>query len=117
MRAPDTRAIRIAAAALLAALVLCSCEAFPPTPSNQQILEAIVASNNAQAEPLELVFEEMEVPQRFFGGAGAVLWVADESIQRNYRIAYDAETQTFYVESYTTLWLGEDRVYRRRDEP
>lgn len=106
------KTIRLIAITLSTALLLSACGLFPPTPSNEQIIEAITASNNAQEEPLELVYEEMQVPHRYSGKAGAVLWVADKSIQRNYLIAYDKKTKTFYVISFTTLRLGEDGVYR-----
>lgn len=93
-------------------LLLCSCALLAPTPSNGQILEAVTASNNVQIEPLELVYEEMQVPHRSPGQAGAVIWVEDKSIQRNFTIAYDRKAKTFYVESFITLRLGEDGVYR-----
>lgn len=97
---------------LSAALLLSACALFPPTPSNEQILEAITASNNAQEEPLELVYEEMQVPHRYSGKAGAVLWVEDRNLQRNFTVVYDRKAKTFYVESFFTLRLGEDGVYR-----
>lgn len=100
------------AAVLLTALFLSSCALFLPTPSNEQIIGAIKASNNAQEEPLELIYEEMQVPHRSPGRAGAVIWVEDKSIQRNFTIAYVKKAKTFYVESFITLRLGEDGVYR-----
>ena len=106
------KTIRVIAITLSAALLLSACGLFPPTPSNEQITQAITASNNAQEEPLELVYEEMEIPHRYSGKAGAVLWVPDKSIQRNYLIAYDKKTKTFYVTSFTTSLRGEDGVYR-----
>lgn len=107
------KTIRFILITLSAALLLSSCGLIPPTPTNEQIIEAITASNNAQEEPLELVYEEMEIPQRFSGKAGAVIWVADKSIQRNYRISYNRKTKAFYVESFTTSLRGEDGVYRK----
>lgn len=106
------KTMRFAAMALSAALLLASCGLFPPTPDNEQILEAIAAHNSAQEQPLELVYESMQVPHRFSGKAGAVVWVADQSIQRNFTIVYDRTTKTFYVESVITLVLGEDGAYR-----
>ena len=100
------------AAVLLTALLLSSCALFPPTPTNEQIIEAITASNNAQEEPLELVYEEMEVPYCYPGKAGTVIWVADKSIQRNYHIAYDKKTKAFYVAGFTTSLRSEDGGYR-----
>jgi hypothetical protein len=41
------------AAVLLNALLLCSCKLLAPTPTDEQILQAVTASNNAQTEPLE----------------------------------------------------------------
>ncbi len=103
---------RLIIAVLLTALSLCSCGLLAPTPSNERILEAITASNNAQEEPLELVYEEMQVPHRSPGKASAVIWMEDKSIQRNFTIAYNRKTKTFYVKSFITLSLGEDGVYR-----
>lgn len=100
------------AAVLLNALLLCSCKLLAPTPTDEQILQAITVSNNAQTEPLELVYEEMQVPYRSPGRAGAVIWVEDKKIQRNFIVVYDREAKTFYVESFVTLRLGEDGVYR-----
>ena len=100
------------AAVLLTAPLLYSCTLLPPTPTDEQILQAVTASNNAQTEPLELIYEEMQVPQRSPGRAGAVIWVEDKSIQRNFTIAYDRKAKTFYVESFITLRLGEDGIYR-----
>ncbi|HOR87016.1 MAG TPA: hypothetical protein PLL98_11105 [Bacillota bacterium] len=104
--------IRSAAAALLAVMVLSSCAAFPPAPDNEQILKAIEESNESESKPLELVYSEMHVPHRFPGRAGAVLWVPDKSIQRNYSIFYDKKKKCFYVKSYATFIRGEDGVYR-----
>ena len=106
------KTIRLIAITLSAALLLSACALFPPVPSNEQITQAITASNNAQEEPLELVYEEMEIPHRYSGKAGAVIWVEDKSIQRNYLIAYDKKTKTFYVASFSTSLRGEDGVYR-----
>ena len=109
------RAVWVTAVALLAALMLSACALLPPTPSNEQIVEAIQISNDSQEVPLELVYEEMQVPHRYPGKANAVVWVADESIQRNFLIAYNKESMVFYVESFTTLVLGEDGSYREED--
>jgi hypothetical protein len=97
----------------LAALLLFAC-ALDPTPTDEQILQAVAASNATEANPLELVYEEMQVPHRYPGRAGAVLWVPDKSVQRNYSVAYDQKTDTFYIKSYITLVLGEDGVYREQ---
>lgn len=106
------KTIKLAALVFVAVLLLPACGFFPPTPRDDQILEAILASNNAQKEPLELAYEEMQIPHRSRGRAHGVAWVGDRSIQRNYTIAYDKETGKFSVESFTTLWLGEDGIYR-----
>lgn len=98
------------------ALLLCSCTLLAPTPGNEQILEAIIASNNAQAEPLELMYEEMQVPHRSPGRASAVIWIPDKSIQRNFMVGYDKKTDTFYVEAYVTLAREEDESYRKERE-
>jgi len=105
------------AAALLTVLLIFSCAPFSPTPDNEQILEAITSSNNIQTEPLELVYKEMQVPNRFPGKASAVIWTGDKSIQRNYIIAYDRKAKSFYVEDFITLWLGKDGVYRKKHAP
>ena len=60
----------------------------------------------------KLVYEEMQVPYCFPGRAGAVIWVEDKNIQRNFIVVYDRKAKTFYVESFVTLRLGEDGVYR-----
>ena len=109
------KSIRIIAFVMLVGLLLSSCALFPPKPTNEQIIEAVKASNMAEAEPLELVFDEMEVPQRSHGRAAAILWVADKSIQRNFTVRYDKQEKTFFVESYITLLRGEDGVYRQGD--
>ncbi len=101
------------AALLVMTLVLASCGLLPPTPGNDEILEAIRLSNMAQPEPLELVYEEMQVPMRSPGRAGAVLWNEDHSIQRNYIIKYDRKTAAFHVVSFETRRLGEDGAYRK----
>lgn len=101
------------AAVPLTALLLSSCALLPPTPTNEQILQAVTASNGMEAQPLELVCEEMQVPQRSSGRALAVLWVPDKSIQRNFIVAYDKKENAFYVKSYITLVRGEDGTYRK----
>jgi hypothetical protein len=100
------------AAAFLTALPLCSCAFFPSTPTDGQILQAVAESNETQTKPLELVYEEMQVPHRSPGRASAVIWVEDKSIQRNFAVVYDKKAKTFYVENFITLRLGEDGVYR-----
>ncbi len=102
-------------ALLLPVFFISSCATFPPIPSDEQILQAVVASNQAETEPLSLVYEGMEVPHRYRGRAHALLWVPDESIQRNFTVVYDRESKSFQVEGYITLICGEDGVYR--EEP
>ncbi|MDI9499079.1 MAG: hypothetical protein QM270_11440 [Bacillota bacterium] len=97
---------------LVVTLVLTSCGLLPPTPGNDEILEAIRLSNLAQPEPLELVYEEMEVPMRSPGHAGAVLYNEDKSIQINYIITYDRKTKAFHVDSFEMYRLGEDGMSR-----
>ena len=97
---------------LLTALPLSSCALLLPSPTDEQVLQAVAVSNEAESEPLELVYEEMQVPHRYPGRASAVIWVPDKSVQRNFTIAYDKKAKTFHVESFITLWLGEDGVYR-----
>lgn len=96
-------------------MLLSSCQLFSPTPTNEEILEVIIRSNKMEEEPLDLVWEDMEVPQRLPGQAGAVLWVPDKSIQRNFRVLYDKKEKGFFVESYMTLILGEDGSYRKKE--
>lgn len=96
------------AAVLLPLTILFFGELYLPTPTNEQIIRAVAASNEAEAEPLELVYEEMLVPHRYPGRASAVLLVPDGSVQRNFSIDYDKKTKTFYVSSYITLASGED---------
>lgn len=110
------RMILIIMAALPAVSSLCACTLIPPTPDNEQIVQAVMTSNDNEDDSLELVYEEMEVPHRLPGKASAVIWVSDKSIQRNFTIAYDKKEKTFYVESYITLVLGEDGVYRKGQE-
>jgi hypothetical protein len=98
------------AAVLLTALLLSACTLFPPTPTAEQILQAVAESNKAQTEPLELIYEEMQVPHRSPGRAGAVVWVEDKSIQRNFTIAYDRKAKTFYVESLSRCGSGRWRL-------
>lgn len=110
-----TRKFSLLSAFLLCmALLLGSCGLLPPTPSNEEILEAIKISNMAQSEPLELVYEELHVAHCYPGRALAVLWIEDKSIQRNFVINYDRQTRTFQVAAYETLVLGEDNTYRKK---
>lgn len=44
---------QLIAAVLLNALLLYSCKLLAPAPTDEQILQAVTASNNAQTEPLE----------------------------------------------------------------
>lgn len=104
----------IIAVLLLTALLLFSC-ALPPAPTDAQILRAIKA-HEEEAEPPHLVYEEMEVSIRVSGRAGAVLWVPDKSIQRNYMIAYDRKEKAFYVSEYSTSVRMEDGSYRIWEE-
>lgn len=105
--------LRSIAFIILTILLLSACALLPPKPTNEQILQAVMASNETEAEPLELNFDDMEVPQRSPGRAAAILWVADKSIQRNFTVRYDKAEEVFYVESYITLLRGEDGVYRQ----
>lgn len=82
-------------------------ELYLPTPTDEQIIRAVAASNEAEPKPLELVYKEMWVPHRYPGRASAVLQVPDKSIQRNFSIAYNKKTKSFYVSSYITLVSGE----------
>ncbi len=109
------KAVRFIVLIFLTLLLLTSCVLLPPKPTNEQILQAVAAFNESETEPLELVFDEMEVPQRSAGRAAAILWVADKSVQRNFTVKYDKEGKNFYVESYITLVRGEDGVYRQLD--
>lgn len=97
---------------LSSCMLLSACALLPPTPTDEQILPAIAASNEAEAEPLALVYEEMQVPHRLPGRAHAVLWVPDQSMQRNFTVVYDKKEKSFYVESYITLVSGEDGIFR-----
>lgn len=108
----SARSLRLLPVLLLTALLLAAAVSCSPAPTNEQILEAVEASNEAEAEPLDLVYEEMEVPHRYSGKAHAIFWVPDKSVQRNFTIVYDRKAGVFYVESYITLLLGEDGVYR-----
>lgn len=106
------RLLRFLAVILLMVLLLAVSLSCSPSPTNEQILEAVRASNEAEPEPLDLLYEDMEVPHRYSGKAHAVLWVPDGSIQRNFTLIYDRKSRSFHVESYITLVLGEDGVYR-----
>jgi len=109
------KAFRIIAFTFLIELLFSSCAILPPKPTNEQILLAVQTINENDAEPLDLNFDEMEVPQRSPGRAAAILWVADKSIQRNFTVKYNKEGKNFYVESYITLVRGEDGTYRKMD--
>ncbi len=98
-------------ALLIGLSVILSACTLAPKPSNDEIKQAIVISNAAEVKPLELDYNDMEVPQRGYGKAKAVLWIPDKSIQRNYSIAWDAETKQFYVLDYITLERNEDKSY------
>jgi len=109
------KAVRFIAFTLLIVLLFSSCALLPPKPTNEQILLSVQTFNENEAEPLDLIFDEMEVPQRSPGRAAAILWVADKSIQRNFTVKYDKEGKFFFVESYITLVRGEDGAYREMD--
>ncbi|NLA26239.1 MAG: hypothetical protein GX878_02465 [Firmicutes bacterium] len=96
---------------LVPVLLLSSCGLLAPKPTNEQIMQAVQASNEAEEEPLDLIFEEMEVPHRYSGRAHAILWVPDHSIQRNYTVVYDRKRKEFYVEDYITLVEREGSFY------
>ena len=98
---------------IVLSLALASCGLIPPTPTDDQIMQAVTAFNDAREAPLPLNYEEMQVPHRYPGKAGAVVWVEDQSIQMNYEIAYNKPMQTFYVSGYSLYLLGEDGVYRQ----
>ncbi len=104
--------ITLAVIVLFAAVFLILRAVLPPTPTDEEIRAAIIASNDSAVEPLDLVYDEMVVPHRFAGRAGAVIWVPDRIIQRNYSIAYDRGSKAFYVQSFTTSRMGEDGTYR-----
>ena len=107
--------LRSIAFIVLTMLFLSACALLPPKPTNEQILQAVMAFSENEAEPLDLVFDDMEVPQRSPGRATAIVWVADKSIQRNFTVRYDKQEKTFYVESFITLLRGEDGVYRKEE--
>ncbi len=104
--------VSMAAVILVPVLFLSSCGLLLPTPTNEQIMEAVKTFNESGEEPLDLDYGEMKVPQRLPGKALAILWVPDKSIQRNFSVVYDRGEQIFHVESYSTQMLGEDGVYR-----
>ncbi|KAF5041862.1 hypothetical protein DSECCO2_518630 [anaerobic digester metagenome] len=88
----------------------------PPKPSNDQIRQAIQLFNDTSSDPIDLDYTVMEVPQRFYGQAAAVMWTPNRVIQRNYRIRYDKSRGQFEVESYITLKLDETGTYRQLGE-
>ena len=96
----------------IVSLFVAGCNLITPTPTDEQVIQAVVAFNEAWEEPLMLVHEESQIPHQYPGKAGAVAWVEDKSIQINYLIAYDRSTKTFYVSSYSMYHLDEDGVYR-----
>ena len=95
----------------IACLLFAHLSGCAPTPDNAQIEAAIRASLAAEASPPDLVFAYMEVPMRAAGKAGAVLWTKDETIQRNYMLAYDGDARAFVVSSFTSNRLSESGTY------
>ena len=105
--------IRISTDIIIVAMMTgCS---LPPKPDNEQIWQTIVTYQALQLDPPAIIRDGMQVPQRSFGRAGAVLWTQDHRIQRNYQIRYEKPENTFTVISCETLELGADGVYRRID--
>lgn len=98
---------------IVLSLAVTSCSLMPPTPNDDQIMQAVTAFNDASEAPLPLLYKEIQVPHRYPGKAAAVVWVEDQSIQMNYVIAYNEPTQTFYVSGFSLYLLGEDGVYRQ----
>lgn len=111
-----TKSIRkqrnVYALVFLFAIFLIGCA---PTPNDEQIRAAILASLEDEKKSPELAFEEMEVPIRFTGKAGAVLQSKDKKIQRNYWIEYDAKLRTFVVAKCTTSHLCKHKTYSASD--
>lgn len=97
---------------LITGLLITSCF-LPPTPRDEDIKAVIKTFNQSKEDTLDLVFENMEVPMRYPGRAGAVLWTADQKLQRNYIIAYDQDREEFFVLRVETSELGEDGVFRQ----
>ncbi len=77
--------IRFIAVIPLTAMLLSACALLPPVPTNEQILQAVTASNEAEAEPLELVYDEMEVPQRSPGRARSYYGCRTKHSKKLYR--------------------------------
>lgn len=98
----------LTAVILLLALTFSGCS---PTPDNAQIERAIHSSLSTEQAAPDLAFETMEVPIRYRGKAGAVLWTQDKAVQRNYAITYDRKAKAFVVESVTTSVRSEDGGY------
>lgn len=108
--------LMVCAAIFMVLLTIFFGKLFLPTPTNEQILQAVILSNAKEAEPLDFVYEEMQVPHRYPGRASAVLLVPDQSIQRNFDIVFDKKTKSFYVADYITLVTDEDGVFRKEQE-
>ena len=60
--------------------LLGSCTLFLPSPTNQQIVDAVKVSNEKESILLELNWDDLKVPNRFNGSAKAILWVFDKSL-------------------------------------
>ena len=83
------------AAVLLTLLFIIGGEFYLPTPTDEQIAAAVAEWDKARMEPESV---EMTVPTRYPGRARVVLRAGDEDETRNYDIAYDRKTKSFYVE-------------------
>ncbi len=103
----------LAAILLLMSFLLFSLSAckMAPKPTNEEILEAVRISNERDPSPLDLDYTDMEVPNRGYGSARAILWIPDKSIQRNFTIRWDEDTGTFQVADYITLEKRDDNSY------
>lgn len=100
-------------AVIVVLLVMTGCSFLPPKPDNNEIWQAVEIYQALEVAPPEIIREGMQVPQRSFGRAGAVLWTTDKLIQRNYQIRFDQAKNEFKVISCETLKLGSDGVYRQ----
>lgn len=92
-----TRIIFFAVGIILISLLVSFCAMIPPTPTDDQILEAIIESNEGEDQPLDFNYEEIAVPMRYPGKAGVVLYVRDNTIQRNFMVLYDKKEKNFYA--------------------
>ena len=98
-----TRIIFFGLGIILITLILSFLAMIPPTPTNDQILQAITKSNEGEDKPLDFDYEEMVVPIRYPGKAGVVLYVRDNNMQRNFWVLYDKERKNFYAVIDTTM--------------